>query len=166
MSRFAATLVLALSLASAACGSSIDLQKSLEVTDVFSGYYDGGIVDGKLNKLVPSVSFRLKNVGPEPVTYVQLMVSFWVVGDDGEWTSKDVPGIGAEELVTGASGEPILVRAEKGYTIEQPRAELFTHHLFKDVVVKLFGRRDGKIVPLGEFPIERRIIPQTTASLQ
>ena len=64
----------------------------------------------------------------------------------------------------GASTEPILVRAGVGYTLEQPRAELFTHSAYKDAVVKLFAKRGGQIVALGEHKIERRILPHVAAS--
>jgi hypothetical protein len=118
-----------------------------------------------LNKLVPSISFRLKNTGEHPINYVQMTVSFWPSGADGELDSREVPGIGANEVAPGAVSDPILVRSEVGYTIEQPRAELFTHSQFVDFTVKLFAKRGGKIVPVGEFTIDRRIIPQTTTAL-
>lgn len=144
------------------CTPNIDLSKALAVTDVFSGWYDFGVVDGK-NKLVPSISFRLQNVGDVPVRRVQVMVSFWQDGADGDLESREVTGIGADDVAPGQSGEPVLVRSSVGYTIEQPRNELFTHSMFKDFTVKLFAKRAGKIVPLGEYKVERRIIPQTSA---
>lgn len=156
-------LVLCGVLSSASCTQDIDLTKALTATDVFSGYYDAGVVNG-LNKLVPSISFRLQNVGDVEVKRVQALVSFWVQGDDGEKDSREVTGINSDGVMPGASSEPVLVRSAVGYTIEQPRNELFTHSLFKDFVVKVFVKRAGKIVPLGEFTVERRIIPQTTAS--
>jgi hypothetical protein len=133
------------------------------VTDVFSGWYDYGVVNG-LNKLVPSISFRLKNTGEHPVNRVQLTVSFWQNGADGEIDAREVTGIDAEEVPSGGVSNPILVRSEVGYTIEQPRAELFTHSQFVDFTAKVFAKRDGAIVPIGEFVLERRIIPQTTTA--
>lgn len=150
-------------LTGAGCGSQVDLAKTLTVTEVFSGWYDFGLVDG-LNKLVPSISFKLQNVGDAPINRVQLLVSFWQEGADGENDSKEITGIGAEDVAPGASSDAILVRSGVGYTIEQPRAELFTHGGFKDFTVKLFAKRSGRIVPLGEYKVERRIIPQAAAS--
>ncbi|HVT49247.1 MAG TPA: hypothetical protein VHD57_15770 [Vicinamibacterales bacterium] len=147
---------------SVSCGPGIDLTK-LKVTDVFSGWYDFGVVDG-LNKLVPSISFRLQNTGDVPVTEVQLTVSFWQDGADGEWDSKEVAGVGGTTLAPGSSTDPILVRAGAGYTLAQPRAELFTHRLFKDATAKIFAKRNGKIVPIGQFKLDRRIIPHATTA--
>jgi hypothetical protein len=156
-------LAAALCLLALSCGPRIDLATALSVTDTFSGWYDYGVVDG-LNKLVPSITFRLRNVGAVSVNEVQLTVSFWKDGDDGEWDSKEVTGIGAEPVEPGASSDPVLVRSEAGYTLEQARSELFTHSQFRDVTAKVFAKRDGKIVPLGEFKLERRILPHTLPS--
>jgi hypothetical protein len=162
MKRPVGVLLLALSVLVAGCGANIDLEKSLAIVEPFSGWYDAGIKDG-LNKLVPSISFKLQNTGAQPITQVQLIVSFWQQGADGESDSKEVEGIGGEAVAPAASSRPILVRSEVGYTLEQARAELFTHRQFKDFLVKVFAKRGGKIVKLGEFTIDRRIIPNTTA---
>jgi hypothetical protein len=151
-------LLAALLFSSVSCGPRVDLGTALNVTDVFSGYYDFGIVNG-LNKLVPSISFRLKNAASAPITRVQLVVSFWQKGADGDLDSKEVTGIGGTAVAPGASSDPILVRSGAGYTIAQPRNELFTNSEFKDFTAKVFAKREGKIVPLGEFTLDHRIIP-------
>ena len=145
----------------ASCGPSVDLATTFNVTSVFTGYYDVVVVNG-LNKLVPSISFKLKNVGPVPVNEVNIVAAFWVNGDDGPLQDYDLPGIGKDAVPSGAESAPILIRSDIGYTLEQPRAELFTHSMFRDGTVKLFAKRGGKIVPLGEFKIDRRIIPHLT----
>src|SRR5690349_15457482 len=115
-SKWVLTLALASALtAVSACGPRIDLAKSLEVTDVLSGWYDFGVVDG-MNKLVPSISFRLRNVGDRPVNEVQLTVSFWQEGADGENDSQEVTGIGRNAVKPGETSDPILVRSGVGYT--------------------------------------------------
>lgn len=157
-----ATMLGLLAAVSAGCGASVDLSK-LAVTETFTGWYDNGVKDGR-NHLVPSVSFRLQNTGTSPASEVQLTVSFWRDGDDGEWDGKEVRGLGSDALAPGASSSPILVRAEHGYTLEQPRAELFTHSSFKDVTARILAKRDGRIVRIGEVRIDRRIIPRLSAN--
>ncbi|ODS55724.1 MAG: hypothetical protein ABS36_08985 [Acidobacteria bacterium SCN 69-37] len=164
MNKLLGVLVLALSLAGAGC-SQVDLSKALSVTDVFTGYYHVGVVDEINNKMVPSVTFKLANVGDTAVSRVQLMVGFWQVGADGlELDSKQIEGVGPTALEPGASTEALLVRSEKGYTlsIEAPREQMFENSVFRDVTVKLFARRDGRLVSLGEFPVERRLIPSAS----
>lgn len=144
------------------CSPEVDLAATLDTRDVFTGWYDNGVRDG-LNHLVPSVSFRLHNKGSQSINHVQMTVSFWQAGADGEWDSKEVRGIDEALLPPGASTDPVLVRAGVGYTLEQRRAELFTHSAYKDAVVKLFAKRGGRIVALGEHTIERRILPHVSA---
>jgi hypothetical protein len=166
--RSAVALLVGLTLfATTACGPQADLTK-LEIAETFSGYYDWGVVrdgpDKGQNKLVPSVSFRLKNNTGIAIDHVAMTVSFWPEGADGEKDSKEVPGIGGTAVEPGGLSDPILVRSEVGYTTPVARHELFEHSGFKDFVVKFFAKRGGKIVPLGEVKVDRRIIPQTTTS--
>jgi hypothetical protein len=161
MNRLIGVLLLALSLSATSC-ARVDIEQALGVIDVFTGWYDFGKV-GESSKLVPSVTFKLRNSGDSSLDRVLLLVSFWPEDADNEKDSKTVTGIGPEGLAPGASTEPILVRADVGYTLDPPQTkdDLFGHSLFKDFVVKVFARRDGRMVPLGEFPVERRIIPAT-----
>jgi hypothetical protein len=144
--------------ASTACGPRIDLTK-LVVADTFTGWYDNGVKDG-LNQMVPSLTFRLENTGTVPANHVQLSISFWMDGADGEYDGREVVGIGADPVPPGGSTEPILVRAAYGFTLEQPRAELFNHSQFRDVTARILAKRDGKIVRIGEVRIDRRLIPR------
>jgi hypothetical protein len=146
---------------STSCGARVDLS-ALEVTDTFTGWYDNGIKDGK-NHLVPSVNFRLKNNGSAPASYVQLTVSFWFKGADGEYDAREVTGISGTPVPPGGLSEPILVRASFGYTLEQPRADLFTHSQFRDVTARVIAKRDGRLVRIAEVDIDRRLIPHAAA---
>ena len=70
----AGALLLAVALA-AGCSRSVDVKQALEVADATSGWYDAGIVDGK-NKIVPSVTFRLKKKPDADLAGVALNVVF------------------------------------------------------------------------------------------
>ena len=125
---FALVLCAAFAAAPAACGSAPDLSTALKVTDMISGYYDDGVVREGVwagyNHLVPSVTFRLRNEGTVPVNSVQLLVSFWADGKDGEADSKDVLGISGDALMPGASTAPIPVRGSGGFKGQAARSEL------------------------------------------
>jgi hypothetical protein len=144
------------------CEPSVDLSKSLAVTDVFTGWYDAGIKNG-LNYLKPSITFQLQNTGKIAFATVDLTVAFWRDGDDGEWDSALVTGIGRDALAPGAKTAPITVRPTVGYTLGDPRASLFTNTAFKDVTVKIFAKRSGDIVKIGEARVDRRILPHVDA---
>ena len=56
-----------------------EVEKDLAITDVHTGWYDFGIVQGQ-NKLVPSISLKLKNVSPEEISRVQINAVFKRLG--------------------------------------------------------------------------------------
>ena len=156
--RLVAPAALATALAVAAC-STVNLTQAIEVTDIISGWYDNGIKDG-FNHMVPMITFRLKNRTDQPLNSVQLTVAFWATGKDGELDSRQVVGIGGTAVQPGQSTESITVRSSVGFTLAQPRADLFTHPEFVDWTVKMFARRSGRIYSIGEFKVDRRFIPQ------
>jgi hypothetical protein len=149
------------------CGSTIDLSQALTVTETFTGWYDDGVVQEGSYKgwahLVPQITFKIKNAATEPVSSVQLLVSYWAVGADGPVDDREVLGIGGDALAPGALTNAVTVRSTVGHNLQAARADFFTHSNFKDFVAKVFAKRGGRIYRLGEFPIERRIIPHMSA---
>lgn len=150
-------------LAATAC-NGVDLSKNLAVTPVLSGYYDAGLLDG-WSHLLPNLTFKLKNTGSVPITAgIRVTVSFWFAGDaDGENDSIVLPGI-EETLAPGAETADITARAPHGFRLEGARADFFHHSLFKDMTARVFVQRRGTIYALGEFPIDRLIIPNVSST--
>src|SRR4051812_47533876 len=99
------------------CTPAIDLATSIKVTDVLTGWYDWGIKDG-FNKLVPSITFKLTNVGTRPIDGVQVVVAFWMDGGDGETDSKQIQAISTASVAPGQASEALTVRSDVGYTYE------------------------------------------------
>jgi hypothetical protein len=154
----ALVLLLILSGAGAAACAVIDLGKALQITDVQTGWYDNGIKDG-MNHLVPQITFRLKNVSADSVNSVQMTIAFWMDGADGMMEEVLKQGIGSEGVAPGADSEPIKARSPVGYTYAGPRAEALTNPKFVDVTARVFAKRGGKIFKMGEYKIERKLIP-------
>jgi hypothetical protein len=86
-------------------------------------------------------------------------VAFWRVQDDGELDSKLIQAVRRTPLAPGATSESITVRSGVGYTSPAAPAEFFLNKDFVDFKVKVFARRAGTNVTLGELPVERRLIP-------
>src|SRR5262245_28256871 len=129
----ASTLAL---IAAAACGAYPDFKHDLKIVNVISGYHDAGITPDKQNKLVPSVTFQLKNEGTEAYNYIDLALDFWQVGDDGPKDSVVIPGIGGTALDPGQTSESITVHSNIGYTSPAARVDFFTLSSFKGFSVK------------------------------
>jgi hypothetical protein len=151
--------LLAVAGSAAACsGPSINLKASAQLVEVSTGWYDAGIEKGK-NKLVPSVTFKIQNVGGQPFSNVQLNAVYRVVGDQEELGSTYVRARGEAPLAPGSASEAITLRCQFGYTGEQPRAEMLSHSQFRDAKVEVFGKHgSAQWVRLGEYPIERRLL--------
>ena len=153
-----AGMALLVSACSACSGPSLDVGKMLQVADVTTGWYDAGIVEGK-NKLVPSVVFRLKNVGAGFKGSVQINAVFRRVGETEEWSSALIRGVDANGLTSGATTAPIVLRSNLGYTGTQPRSELLQNKLFVDAKVQLFAKHGSvQWSKLGEYRVERQLL--------
>ena len=152
-------LVAALGLAAAGCQPSVDLQSAVQLEDVVTGWFDAGVTEDGKNKLVPSISFRVRNTADQALSAVQFNLIFRRVGDPEEWSTVLVRGIGSDGLAAGATSEPIVVRAPQGYTGTQPRAQLLQNRLFVDAKIEIFGKQGSAVwTSLGDFPIERQLL--------
>jgi hypothetical protein len=144
----------------ASCGGPpVDLAKALKVTDVVTGWYDAGIVEAEKNKLVPSISFRLTNVGNVRVSSVYVTVSFRIIGDEQELGSSYIKAVDFDGLAAGASTQPMVARSPFGYKSPEPRAQMLGHSQFVDAQVSLFAK-SGSAAPvkIGEYKVERQLL--------
>ena len=148
--------------AGAACtGPGVDITKALQVREVTTGWFDMGIVQGRLNRLVPTVSFQLENAADAEIRSVQVLAVFRRFGEETEWGSAFVRVVGIEGLPSGAMTSPIVLRSDLGYTGEQARLEMFENRLFVDVNVELSVKHRGaQWVKLTEFQIERQLLTE------
>jgi len=145
--------------AGSACGPEPDLRKSLKLIPTISGYYDDGVLPSGEARLLPSMTFQLKNEGDLPIDHVDLVIAYWEVGADGENDSNQIKGIGSTALAPGQTSEPMTVRASIGYKAFGARADFFTSVRYRGFIIKVFAKRKGKTTPLGEFPVEQRVLP-------
>lgn len=141
--------------------TSIAVENVLNITDIHTGWYDAGLVDGFKNKLVPSISFRLENVSQESVASVQINAIFRRVGEQEAWGEHFVMGIGRDGLAPGATTPPIVLRSNLGYTGDEPRLQMLQNKEFVDARVEIYGKHGSRTwVKLGEYRIDRQLLTQ------
>ena len=144
-------------LATAGCGPTVDLTKTLQVTDVATGWHDAGVVDGK-NKIVPAIAFKLKNNSDQALGSLQVNALFRRVTEPDEWGSGYMKVTGSDGLAPGAVTELLTVNSQLGYTGIETRAELLQHSSFVDARVEIFAKYAAtQWARLGEFPITRQL---------
>lgn len=157
--RVLAGQLILLAMLSAGCGGlPVDLTKGLEVIDVSTGWYDAGPVNGQ-NKLVPSITFKLKNVSDQPLVALQINAVFRRGDPKDEWGTVWVPVTRSEGLQPGETSEPVTITLKLGYTGTEPRAQMLQNSQFVDTKVDLFAKYASlQWVRIAERPIERRLI--------
>ena len=143
----------------AGCGPNVDLTKGLQVDIVSTGWFDAGIVNGQ-NKLVPSVSFRLKNVSDQKLSTLQVNARFSRLSETEEWGNGFVTAAGSEGLAPGATSSTFTIRSQLGYTgSDQSRAEMLQNGHFVDARVELSAKyASAQWKPIGEYPIARQLL--------
>ena len=125
-----------------------------------TGWYDAGIVEGK-NKLVPSISLKLRNKSSEPIRSVQINAVFKRVGETEAWGEHFGWAVQRDPMPGGTSTPELVLRSPLGYTGEQPRMQMLQNKEFVDAKVEIFLRRGSRVwAKLAEFPIERQLLTQ------
>ena len=142
-----------------ACRKSVDPVAALEPIDVVTGWFDAGIVEGGKNKLVPSVSLKLRNKSTEAVRSIQINAIFRRVGEAEMWGEHFGWAVQRDELAPGATTDVLVMRSALGYTGEQPRMQILQNSQFVDAKVELYVRRGAQSwVKLAEYPIQRQLL--------
>jgi hypothetical protein len=150
-----------LAIVCAGCGPDVDLTKALQVEIVSTGWFDAGIVNGQ-NKLVPTVSFKLKNVSDQKLSALQVNARFSRGKEPEEWGNGFLPSVGPGGLAPAATTDVLTIKSQLGYTgSDQSRAEMLQNSQFVDAKVELAAKYGGtQWKRLGEFPIARQLITQ------
>jgi hypothetical protein len=140
------------------CNEPVDLRTGLQVLDVSSGWRDGGIVNGQ-TRLVPSITFRLKNASSQRLNILQVNAVFRRVNDEEEWGSLFMTVAGSEGLAPGVSSALLTISSPHGYTGIESDQAMLQNSKFVDAKVHLSAKYGStQLVRVGEFGVTRRLI--------
>ena len=156
-------LILALVTAGAtcACGSDVDLTRELKVESVSTGWYEATGTDSSQIKLVPALSFRLKNISAQKLGTLQVNAVFKRIDQDHEWATGFLTAAGSAGLAPGAVTNVLFVSSPLGYTGTESRFDLLKNSHFVDAKVEMFAKYAAtEWVPVGEYAIARQLIDQ------
>ena len=146
---------------SISCGASEGAVAALEPLDVITGWFDAGIVEGGKNKLVPSVTLKLRNKSDEPIRSVQVNAIFRRVGEQEMWGEYFGWAIPREPLPAGATTNTLVMRSALGYTGEQARMQMLQNSQFVDAKVEIYLKQGSRVwAKLAEYPIQRQLLTQ------
>lgn len=157
----ALALVVSAALVSVSCGASEDAVAALEPLEVVTGWFDDGIVEGGKNKLVPSVTMRLRNKSDAPIRSIQINAIFRRVGEPEMWGEYFGWAIRRDHLQPGAQTDLLVMRSTLGYTGEQPRMQMLQNQNFVDAKVEIYLKQGSRVwAKLAEYPIQRQLLTQ------
>jgi hypothetical protein len=107
--------------------------------------------------IVPSITIKVKNIGQEPLQHLYIMGTF-KYEDTGEILSEGLAQALKKPLAPGDISEPILVRAEYGYTATSKAAFIENNEKWKTMKVNLYAKRkESQKALLGIYPIKQKI---------
>jgi hypothetical protein len=158
-STIAVVFAILVSTLTAGCGPSVDLVAGLRVEGVASGWRSAGVQNG-LNKLVPSVSFTLKNVSGETLPLLQVNAVFRRSGEEtSEWGARFSPAADSKGLGPGESTQVLMLSSDLGYTGSDAWEDMLRNTKFVDVDVDVFAKYgSAQWVRLGRFPVQRQLM--------
>ena len=141
-----------------ACGPKVDLTSGLVVESIATGWADGGPVGGQ-HRIVPLLSFKLKNVSDARLRTLEINALFRRVNEGREWGSGFMKAGPSGGLAPGAETSTLIVKSSLGYTGEDAGGELLQNSQFVDARVELFAKNGSQPwTRIGEFPVSRRLL--------
>jgi hypothetical protein len=143
----------------------VDLASTVRVEDVSGGWLETETGMGR-TRLLPTVTFQLRNVSAAPLSSVQVNVLFRRMGDNTAWSDVYRLAVSRTALESGTSTAPIVVQAPVGYTGDEAAARLFAHSAFIDAAVAIYARHGSEgWTYMGEYPLPRNIIARRVESM-
>jgi len=107
--------------------------------------------------LVPTVSFRVKNLTDKPLTYVDFNAIFKFKGDTQNLGDNFLAGIRGTALMPGELSPVITLKSNFG-SEGRSLASFQNNPQWRQVEVKLFAQTHGsRLVPLGQWEVSRAI---------
>src|SRR5215831_18900344 len=161
--------ILTAALLATGCSKPVDLKQVLQITDVSGGYRDGGIVEGR-NKIIPTITFRLKKSVDDDLRPLSVNLAFKKLPPPG---ITPAPGSPAEEEwdevfiqsvpFQGNQTALLTYQPKAGYTGDPPqsRADILKNSHFQDVRVHIFAKHSSsQWVEIGSFTVPRQLLTQ------
>jgi hypothetical protein len=154
--------LLLIAAAAASCNRSVDIKDAIEVVDASSGWFDAGIVEGK-NKIVPSVTFKLRKKPDADLSVIALNIAFRYVPAPGSNVEEPWEDFFVQraEFKDGNETDPLVVRLPNGYTGEPPqsRLEMLKNSQFRDVRARIFAKySSSQWVEIGAVDVQRQLL--------
>jgi hypothetical protein len=137
---------------------NVSASAALQMDFVASGWVPVEVAPGH-SKIVPALSFQLRNVSGRATGVVQVNAIFHRGTDSAEWGNAFQTAAGSSGIAAGASTGHILLASRQGYTGSDGPADLLENSNFVDARVDLYSRSGADAwTKIGEFPVTRVLL--------
>ena len=136
--------------------SAEEISRSIQIVWHESKWVDKRAKPGEA-VIVPSITFRVKNVGTRPLQYVDFQGIFAFV-EGGENLSDGFIQAIRDPLAPGQESGEIFIKSFYGYTASSKEAFIKNSQEWKKVKAKIFAKSKGsEYVLLGVFSVEQTL---------
>lgn len=136
--------------------SAKEVAKSIEIVELDTKWIEKDVTPHSI-KIVPTVTFKFKNVGKRPLQYVNFEGVF-EFADSGRVHTDGVASSCQQPLLPGQVSEEVFIKAFFGYSATSKQAFLQHIEEWQKMNVKLFAiTRGSGPVPIAKYPVKQVI---------
>lgn len=152
---FGIFLILKLYFISKSSFSAEELRKTIQVVWHDSAWVNKEVTPYEV-KIVPSIIFKIKNIGARPVKDVKF-VGVFVFEETGDQIGDGVTPLLRKTLNPGETSEGIIIKSLYGYSASSKEAFLENKQEWKKIKVRLLARTAEGFAQLGTYSIKQEI---------
>jgi len=135
--------------------SSGELQKSLELVSTETRWVNKEVTPYRV-KIVPSVTFTVRNKGDRPIGNLKF-VGIFMFADSGEQMSDGVTPLMPQPIAPGETTGKISIKALYGYSATSKAAFMQNKSKWKPIKVRILAQTSAGFAPLGVVPVRQVI---------
>lgn len=142
-----------------------EIERSLKVVESESIWVDKESEEPGKISIVPSVTFRVKNVGKRPLASLKFIGIFEIIEGGEQIGDGNIPQL-ENPLNPGETSPSLTITSRYGYSASSKEAFLSNSAEWKAVRVRLLARKNSAPGKIGTFEISRSISGVNGSALQ
>lgn len=136
----------------------VDMASSVRIEQLDGGWVQSRAANGA-TRLLPTVSFRIRNVSRSPLDSIQVNVLFRRINEKQVWSDVFRRVGPRRSIASGTASDRIVAEAPIGYSGSDAVNRLLNHSRFVDTAVSIYVRHGSEAwTYVGEYPLPRHVV--------